>query len=182
MVKKTTKKVASKTTKKKTGKKVAKKKTKKTVKQKTEVSNEPVEPKQKTVLEKPRSPEAPKKQEEQVLHLKVSKTLKEKLISKARMEGVSLEDFAGELLAEGLVLRAWEIMERKSTMTKGSGNSNYNNNNHKNNHKNNRYNNNRQKRNHGNNNRRYNNSGNSSVVDDNANFMEYLRKQEQQQR
>ena len=175
MVKKTTKKKASKKT-----STTAAKKTKTTKKVAAKKTPTPKEEKQ------PSKVEAPKKDmSDQFLHLKVSKTLKDKLIQKAKSEGVSLEDFAGELLAEGLVLRAWEIMERKSAMSSGSGNGNSHNNNknHNNNNKN-RYNN-RHKRNN-NNNRRFNNNNNGNfngnTMDDKANFMEYLRNQEVQQR
>jgi hypothetical protein len=41
--------------------------------------------------------------------------------AKAREEGVSLTMLATELLAEGLVLRAWEILERQVTMRFGEG-------------------------------------------------------------
>jgi hypothetical protein len=53
------------------------------------------------------------------INLLVSKTLKKRLEQSAREEGVSVDDLASELLAEGLVLRAWEIVERKSAMRSG---------------------------------------------------------------
>ncbi len=53
------------------------------------------------------------------LSLQISKTLKKRLEQSAREEGVSVDDLASELLAEGLVLRAWEIVERKSAMRSG---------------------------------------------------------------
>ncbi|MEY4630725.1 MAG: hypothetical protein RIQ81_845 [Pseudomonadota bacterium] len=53
------------------------------------------------------------------LSLQVSKALRKRLELSAREEGVSVEDLASELLAEGLVLRAWEIVERKSAMRGG---------------------------------------------------------------
>ena len=52
----------------------------------------------------------------EALSLKISHSLHRKLLAKAEAEGVGIDEFAGELLAEGLVLRAWEIMERKATM------------------------------------------------------------------
>ncbi len=55
------------------------------------------------------------------LSLKVSKALKKRLEMSARDEGVTVQDLASELLAEGLVLRAWEIVERKSAMRGGAG-------------------------------------------------------------
>ncbi|NDE16130.1 hypothetical protein EBZ80_14480 [bacterium] len=53
------------------------------------------------------------------LRLEVSKALRKRLELSAREEGVTVEDLASELLAEGLVLRAWEIVERKSAMRGG---------------------------------------------------------------
>ena len=53
------------------------------------------------------------------LNLNVSKALRKRLELSAQDEGISVEDLASELLAEGLVLRAWEIVERKSAMRGG---------------------------------------------------------------
>lgn len=53
------------------------------------------------------------------LVLRVSESLHRKLVAKAKLEGVLVEDFVSELLAEGLVLRAWEIMERKNHVRDG---------------------------------------------------------------
>lgn len=50
------------------------------------------------------------------LTLKLSETLHKKLCAKAQHEGVSPQELAQELLAEGLVLRAWEIIEKKQAM------------------------------------------------------------------
>ena len=50
------------------------------------------------------------------LILNLSASLLRKLTDKAQVEGVSVQDFASELLAEGLVLRAWEIVEKKNAM------------------------------------------------------------------
>lgn len=65
---------------------------------------------------------------EQLFSLPLSKTLARKVQQKAADEGVTPEELLCELIAEGLVLRAWEIMERKSTMRggrqQGSGNFN----------------------------------------------------------
>ncbi len=54
-----------------------------------------------------------------VFKLPMSKALARKVQQKAADEGVSPEELLCELVAEGLVLRAWEIMERKSTMRGG---------------------------------------------------------------
>ncbi len=56
---------------------------------------------------------------EQVFKLPLSKSLARKVRQKAADEGVTPEELLCELVAEGLVLRAWEIMERKSTMRGG---------------------------------------------------------------
>ena len=63
-----------------------------------------------------------KKIEEGKLEIKVSLSLYRKLHEKSKQEGVELGELASELLSEGLVLRAWEIMERKSAMKQGSAN------------------------------------------------------------
>lgn len=74
------------------------------------------------------SPKEPIESEAQgKLEIKVSLSLFKKLHEKARQEGVSVCDLATELLSEGLVLRAWEIMERKSAMkVSSSGNTSRN--------------------------------------------------------
>lgn len=51
--------------------------------------------------------------------VKISKSLHRKLIDYAREEGVVVDELAAELLSEGVVLRAWEIIERKQTMRGG---------------------------------------------------------------
>ena len=40
------------------------------------------------------------------------------MLEKSKREGISIDDLATELLSEGVVLRAWEIIERKMTMNK----------------------------------------------------------------
>ena len=59
------------------------------------------------------------------LNLKLSTSLRKKLIEKAALEGLSVDAFAAELISEGLVLRAWEIMEKKTAMKTNMGNSNF---------------------------------------------------------
>ncbi len=54
------------------------------------------------------------------LHL--SRSLIRKLRDNSREEGVTMEELASELVAEGVVLRAWEIVERKATMRGGNAN------------------------------------------------------------
>jgi hypothetical protein len=57
---------------------------------------------------------------ETTLTLHVSASLLRQLKAKAQDEGVSLVVLATELLAEGLVLRAWEILTRQVAMRGGS--------------------------------------------------------------
>lgn len=123
------------------------------------------------------------------IEVNLSSSLKKKLKEKAEEEGVDLNDLISELLAEGVALRAWEIIERKNAMrhqntqysssnyrnsrwqsgnrprgqhTGGSKSNNFSygykgtQNNHKNNTSG-----------------KYNN-----IMEDNANFLEYVRNQE----
>lgn len=122
------------------------------------------------------------------LNVKLSHSLIRKLKEQAADEGISLEEFVTELLSESVVLRAWEIVERKNQMKGGNGpasssgsgrnaaphgNSNGNNN-----------------RNSG---QRNGNNGNKghrgmshmryqSIMDDKATFLEYVRNQERTRR
>lgn len=108
-----------------------------------------------------------------VLSVKLSKSLFKKLQKQATDEGVSLEDFVSELLAESVVLRAWEIVERKSQM-RTSPNQNVNNmsgNSHGGQSGNSR--NRKGRMSHG----RY-----QSIMDDKATFLEYVRNQERSRR
>lgn len=105
------------------------------------------------------------------LTINLSNSLLRKLSKQAEDEGVSLEDFVSELLAESVVLRAWEIVERKSQMrstpsqnpNSRSGNSSGNS----------RNNNRKGRMSHG----RY-----QSIMDDKATFLEYVRNQERSRR
>lgn len=128
-----------------------------------------------------------------VLSLKLSFSLHRKLLKKAQSEGVTIEEFASELLAEGLVLRAWEIMERKTTMRGPGGNlSNPPNGRNQNNGRNGFRNPNVpfSKRSSGGLNGDHSNhySGGGSranynnIMEDSANFLEYVRNQEKKQK
>ena len=64
----------------------------------------------------------------QQLGLALSRSLHRKVVQLARDEGVTVEEFVSELVAEGVVIRAWEIAERKSAMRGGQGNYPSNNN------------------------------------------------------
>lgn len=106
---------------------------------------------------------------EQVFELSLSRSLTKKIADKARDEGISPQELASELLAEGLVLRAWEIMERKSTMRGESPTGGYNNKGT-----------NRPRDNKG---RKFNKGGNrNNILDDRAAFLEYVRNQEKKRR
>lgn len=130
------------------------------------------------------NPSTDNKANSQLLELKLSQTLHKKLIAKSQAEGITVHDLASELLAEGLVLRAWEIMERKSTMrtpnSNASGNPQFGRNNSRYNFRNGKGQNrdNQSGGNSGNNRRQ--NYGN--VLEDTANFMEYVRGQEKKKR
>lgn len=65
-------------------------------------------------------PSAPIKEESTEFSIKLSGPLARKMRQTARDEGISIDEFARELLAEGVVLRAWEIVERKGAMRGGS--------------------------------------------------------------
>ncbi|NRA67092.1 MAG: hypothetical protein HRU19_21565 [Pseudobacteriovorax sp.] len=113
--------------------------------------------------------------EKSSLEVAVSNSLRKKLERQAAEEGIELQDFISELLAESVVLRAWEIVERKNQM-RGSGNSqsgnrnNYNGNGNNNSGRNgNRGGKGRSGMSHG----RY-----QSIMDDKATFLEYVRNQE----
>lgn len=65
-----------------------------------------------------------------ILSLQLSAALHYKLQHQAKDEGISVEALAQEMLAESVVLRAWEIAERKNAMRgphshAGSGGPNY---------------------------------------------------------
>ncbi len=50
------------------------------------------------------------------ISLQVSRKLHQRLIDQAHEEGVGLDEYLAELLAEGATLRAWEILERNAGM------------------------------------------------------------------
>lgn len=56
--------------------------------------------------------------------LKLSRSLLRKLNDNAREEGVTMEELAAELVSEGVVIRAWEIVEKKAAMRGGNQNPN----------------------------------------------------------
>ena len=125
------------------------------------------------------------------LKLQLSATLIRKLKQKAQVEGISVDEFACELLAEGLTLRAWEIMEGKSAMRSPSFSQQQNGNGGYRNQKGFRGNNNFQKRGQGYWNQNQNQGNwqdngpsnmNRDPLDDQAAFFEFVRNQEKNQR
>lgn len=113
------------------------------------------------------------------LTLSLSSTLIRKLTEKAQSEGVSIQDFVSELLSEGLVLRAWEIVEKKGAMRGHINNSSSQHNNNYRNNKSSYRNNNSVKRMPDKNNSRH---SYKNIMEDNANFLEYVRSQEKKDR
>lgn len=124
-------------------------------------------------------------QEKNILEIHISSSLQRKLKEKANEEGVALGDFISELLAEGIALRAWEIIERKSTMRSPPNHRqggrrqavvrsrNQSGNNGSSNSFSTGYKNKSSQNNYNNCNSRY-----SNIMEDNANFIEYVRNQE----
>jgi hypothetical protein len=121
------------------------------------------------------------------LEIRLSRSLLRKIKDQALDEGLPLEEFVAELLSESVVLRAWEIVERKNQMrqsggsSQGSqnrssahGNSHYQNQNHHGNQHHGRQ---HHRKNRGMNHGRY-----QSIMDDKASFIEYVRNQERSQR
>lgn len=109
------------------------------------------------------------------LTVTLSRALLRKLGEQAREESISLEELVRELLSESVVLRAWEIMERKIQMRggntqgsqgnqRGGGNQGGHRGGHRKGHRG---------MSHG----RY-----QSIMDDKATFLEYVRNQERNRR
>lgn len=117
------------------------------------------------------------------LNLTLSKALMVKLKRQAKSEGVSMEALATELISEGAVLRAWEIVERKGHLRDASANqsgNSYGGNGNGGGGNQRRGNGNRQHKNgNGNgNSRNMNKQRYNAIMDDKANFLEYVRNQE----
>lgn len=120
------------------------------------------------------------------LNLTLSKALMTKLKRQSKTEGVSMEALATELISEGCVLRAWEIVERKGHLRDASANqsgNSYGNGNgggQRRGNGNNRNDNGRQQKN--GNSRNMNKQRYNAIMDDKANFLEYVRNQEKYNR
>lgn len=138
------------------------------------------------IRETPKAPSpvvvAPQDNSEQ-LRVKLSKSLVRKLREQAADEGIGLDEFVTELLSESVVLRAWEIVERKNQMkggqpSMGNGrgpngpqqNRNNNNNNSNQGHRGNKG------------HRGMNHSRYQTIMEDKGAFMEYVRGQERNRR
>jgi hypothetical protein len=120
-------------------------------------------------------------------YLKLSDSLARKIREQAEEEGLSPDELAAELLTEGVVVRAWEIVERRITMRQGVGNKPQHANGNGNNNSSNNNGNMGGQRNGGgrrHNNRRGGMSNNryQNIMEDRASFLEYVRNQERQGR
>jgi hypothetical protein len=113
------------------------------------------------------------------LRLKLSKSLIRKLREQAADEGIGLDEFVTELLSESVVLRAWEIVERKNQMKGGSPAMGNNRGNGPHNPQQNR-NNQGHRGNKGH--RGMNHSRYQAIMEDKGAFMEYVRGQERNRR
>lgn len=106
--------------------------------------------------------------------VKLSQSLIKKIARQAEEEGISVNDFASELLSEGVVLRAWEILERKNQLRGSSGSSQGGQG--------------RSQQNRGSGGRQKGHRGGMShgryqaIMDDKATFLEYVRNQERSRR
>lgn len=106
--------------------------------------------------------------------VKLSQSLIKKITRQAEEEGISVNDFASELLSEGVVLRAWEILERKNQLRGSSSPSQGNHG--------------RSQQNRGSGGRQKGHRGGMShgryqaIMDDKATFLEYVRNQERSRR
>jgi hypothetical protein len=113
------------------------------------------------------------------LRLKLSKSLMRKLREQAADEGIGLDEFVTELLSESVVLRAWEIVERKNQMKGGAPAMGNNRGNGPHNPQQNR-NNQGHRGNKGH--RGMNHSRYQAIMEDKGAFMEYVRGQERNRR
>jgi predicted DNA binding CopG/RHH family protein len=106
--------------------------------------------------------------------VKLSQSLIKKIARQAEEEGISVNDFASELLSEGVVLRAWEILERKNQLRGSSASSQGGHG--------------RSQQNRGSGGRQKGHRGGMShgryqaIMDDKATFLEYVRNQERSRR
>jgi len=139
------------------------------------------------VRETPKAPAsvvvAPQDNSEQ-LRVKLSKSLVRKLREQAADEGIGLDEFVTELLSESVVLRAWEIVERKNQMKGGQpmGNGRGNGPSGPQQNRNNNNNSNGQGHRGNKGHRGMNHSRYQTIMEDKGAFMEYVRGQERNRR
>ena len=117
-------------------------------------------------------------QQEAILEIKISGSLFRKLKDLSRTEGLSMDELATELVAEGCVVRAWELVERKATMKNLGGNTTHSGAPSHNNRGGGGFNN---KQNYNPKSKEGRNNYNK-IMEDNAHFLEYVRNQEKRQR
>ncbi len=116
------------------------------------------------------------------LRVKLSKSLVRKLREQAADEGIGLDEFVTELLSESVVLRAWEIVERKNQMKGGQPSMGNSRGNGPHNSQQNRNNNNGQGHRGNKGHRGMNHSRYQTIMEDKGAFMEYVRGQERNRR
>lgn len=131
----------------------------------------------------PASVVAPVQDTSEQLRVKLSKSLVRKLREQAADEGIGLDEFVTELLSESVVLRAWEIVERKNQMKGGQPSMGNGRGNGPNGPQQNRNNNNNSQGHRGNKGHRgMNHSRYQTIMEDKGAFMEYVRGQERNRR
>lgn len=118
---------------------------------------------------------------EHSLSLRLSSSLVQKLTEKAAVEGVGVDELASELLAEGLVLRAWEIIEKKNAM-RGPTNSSHHYNNNRNQKSGSRGANYYSRKPGADASPRFSQQSYNNIMKDGASFLEYVRSQERGKR
>lgn len=116
------------------------------------------------------------------LRVKLSKSLVRKLREQAADEGIGLDEFVTELLSESVVLRAWEIVERKNQMKGGQPSMGNGRGNGPHTPQQNRNNNNGQGHRGNKGHRGMNHSRYQTIMEDKGAFMEYVRGQERNRR
>lgn len=147
-------------------------------------------PKHEAPRQEPKPHAQPAQGQRDGLNIRLSESLVKKLKEQAADEGISLEEFISELLAESVVLRAWEIVERKNAMKGGhnqgpgmqGGGRNFNNQGQSNKSNNNNQRSGNNPQGGGGKGQRMNQQRYQSIMDDKATFLEYVRSQEKTRR
>jgi hypothetical protein len=115
------------------------------------------------------------------LEIKISGSLYRKLKELSRSEGLTVDELANELVTEGCVVRAWELVERKAAMKTPVGNTTHNGGTHSGNGRSSPNFNSNNKQNY-NPKSKQGRSNYNKIMEDNAHFLEYVRNQEKRQR